>query len=123
MKRLRILALMHPQLVPPDSLEGQTEKDINTWKTEFDVVHSLRELGHEVQPLGVQYELLPIRDAVEQFKPHVVFNLLEEFHGEVLYDQNVVSLTCRAMEDGILVLKPQSEPLFFPMCFWNILIK
>ena len=92
MKRLRILALMHPQLVPPDSLEGQTEKDINTWKTEFDVVHSLRELGHEVQPLGVQYELLPIRDAVEQFKPHVVFNLLEEFHGEVLYDQNVVSL-------------------------------
>lgn len=92
MKRLRILALMHPQLVPPDSLDGQTEKDINTWKTEFDVVHALRELGHEVQLLGVQYELLPIRDAVEQFKPHVVFNLLEEFHGEVLYDQNVVSL-------------------------------
>jgi D-alanine-D-alanine ligase len=91
MKRLRILALMHPQLVPPDSLEGQTEKDINVWKTEFDVVHSLRKLGHEVQPLGVQYELLPIRDAVEQFKPHVVFNLLEEFHGEVLFDQNVVS--------------------------------
>ena len=82
MKRLRILALMHPQLVPPDSLDGQTEKDINTWKTEFDVVHALRELGHEVQLLGVQYELLPIRDAVEQFKPHVVFNRREEFHGE-----------------------------------------
>lgn len=91
MKRLRILALMHPQLVPPDSLEGQTEKEINVWKTEYDVVNCLRTLGHEVRPLGVQYELLPLREAVEQMKPHVVFNLLEEFHGEVLLDQNVVS--------------------------------
>ena len=91
MKRLRILALMHPQLVPPESLEGHTPEEINVWKTEFDVVSHLRILGHEVRALGVQYELLPIRDAVEQWKPHVVFNLLEEFHGEVLLDQNVVS--------------------------------
>lgn len=91
MKHLRILALMHPQLVPPDSLEGHTPDEINVWKTEFDVVSHLRSVGHEVRPLGVQYELLPIRDAVEQMQPHVVFNLLEEFHGEVLFDQNVVS--------------------------------
>ncbi len=91
MKRLRVLALMHPQLVPPESLEGYTDKDINSWKTEFDVVHTLRGVGHEVRPLGVQYELRPIRDAVDEWKPHVVFNLLEEFHGEVLFDQNVVS--------------------------------
>lgn len=92
MKPLRVLALMHPQLVPPDSLEGKTPGEINTWKTEYDVVHCLRTIGHEVRVLGVQYELLPIRDAVEQMQPHVVFNLLEEFHGEVLFDQNVVSL-------------------------------
>lgn len=91
MKRLRVLALMHPQLVPPDSLEGQSEKDVNSWKTEYDVVQTLRALGHEVRALGVQYELLPLRDAVEQWQPHIVFNLLEEFHGEVLFDQNVVS--------------------------------
>lgn len=91
MKRLRVLALMHPQLVPPDSLEGQSEKDVNSWKTEYDVVQTLRALGHEVRALGVQYELFPLRDAVEQWQPHIVFNLLEEFHGEVLFDQNVVS--------------------------------
>ena len=91
MKRLRVLALVHPQLVPPASLDGQSPEEINRWKTEFDVVSHLRALGHEVSVLGVQYELLPIRDAVEQWKPHVVFNLLEEFHGEVLFDQNVVS--------------------------------
>ncbi|HEY4658503.1 MAG TPA: hypothetical protein VIH11_03230 [Gemmatimonadaceae bacterium] len=90
-RKLRILALMHPQLVPPASLEGHSPEEINVWKTEFDVVSQLLALGHEVRPLGVQYELHPIRDAVEQWKPHVVFNLLEEFHGEVLFDQNVVS--------------------------------
>ena len=46
-----------------------------------------------MQPLGVQDELRPIRDAVESLKPHVVFNLLEEFHGEAVYDQNVVELS------------------------------
>jgi len=90
-KSLRILALMHPQLVPPDSLEGHEEKEINIWKTEFDVVSTLRKAGHEVQPLGVQHELQPIREAVENFKPDVVFNLLEEFHSETTYDQNVAS--------------------------------
>jgi D-alanine-D-alanine ligase len=91
MKPLRILALMHPQLVPPDSLEGQDEKAINVWKTEYDIVSTLRRAGHEVRALGVQHELSPIREAVESWTPHVVFNLLEEFHGETTYDQNVAS--------------------------------
>ena len=91
MKSVRVLALMHPTLVPPDSLDGHSEKEINEWKTEYDVVSTLRRLGHEVRALGVQYELAPIREAVEEWKPDVVFNLLEEFHGETTYDQNVVS--------------------------------
>ncbi len=91
MKPLRVIVLMHPQLVPPDSVEGHSEQEINRWKTEFDVVSTLRTAGHTVQPLGVQDELRPIRDAVETMNPHVVFNLLEEFHGETTYDQNVAS--------------------------------
>ena len=31
------------------------------------------------------------REAVESWKPDVVFNLLEQFHGEAAYDQNVAS--------------------------------
>ena len=61
MKRLRILALMHPTLVPPDSLGGRAPEEINLWKTEYDIVSTLRELGHEVRPLGVYDELAPIR--------------------------------------------------------------
>lgn len=91
MRRLRALVLLHPDLMPPDSLKGYSEQEINTWKTEYDVVSTLRGSGHDVHPLGVKSELAPIRDAVESWKPHVVFNLLEEFHGEAVYDQNVTS--------------------------------
>ena len=91
MKPLRILVLLHPELMPPDSLKGASPEDINTWKTEYDVVSTLRKAGHEVRALGVQHELKPIRDEIEAWKPDLVFNLLEEFHGETTYDQNVVS--------------------------------
>jgi D-alanine-D-alanine ligase len=91
MKQLRVLVLLHPELVPPDSLKGFSEHEINEWKTEYDVVSTLRKAGHEVRPLGVQNELKPIRDEVESWKPDVVFNLLEQFHGEAVYDQNVAS--------------------------------
>lgn len=91
MKRLRVLVLVHPDLVPPDSTKGYSEQEINEWKTEYDVVSTLRAAGHEVRPLGVHDELKPIRDEIEGFKPSVVFTLLEQFHGEVIYDQNVVS--------------------------------
>src|SRR6516164_7621411 len=91
MKRLRVLVLVHPELVPPDSLKGHTEQEINNWKTEYDVVSTLRAAGHEVRPLGVENELKPIRDEIESWKPDVVFNLLEQFHGEAVYDQNVAS--------------------------------
>ncbi|QHO72940.1 D-alanine--D-alanine ligase [Bradyrhizobium sp. CCBAU 051011] len=91
MRRLRILVLMHPDFMPPDSTDGYTARQINEWKTEFDVVSTLRAAGHEVHPLGVQEEIKPVRDEIEDFKPHVVFNLLEQFHHEPVYDQHIPS--------------------------------
>ena len=32
-----------------------------------------------------------IRKAIEGWKPHIVLNLLEDFHGVAVFDQNVVS--------------------------------
>ena len=82
---------MHPSLVPPDTLKGQPPEDVHRWKTEFDVVSTLRRIGHEVRALGVQDELNPIRVAAEEWKPDVVFNLLEEFYGLSDFDSHVVS--------------------------------
>lgn len=91
MRRLRVLVLMHPDFVPPESTEGYTARQINELKTEYDVVSTLRASGHDVRPLGVQEEIKPVREAIEEFKPHVVFNLLEQFHHEPVYDQHIPS--------------------------------
>jgi D-alanine-D-alanine ligase len=91
MRRLRILVLMHPDFVPPESMEGYTARQINELKTEYDVVSTLRAAGHDVRPVGVQEEIKPVRDEIENFKPHVVFTLLEEFRYEAVYDQHIAS--------------------------------
>jgi D-alanine-D-alanine ligase len=91
MKRLRVLLLNHPSLAAPDTLKGYSEEEVNVWKTEYDVATVLRELGHEVRKLHVSDELQPIRVAVDEFKPDIVFNLLEEFQGMAEFDQHVVS--------------------------------
>ncbi len=90
MRKRRIMVLMHEALIPPDSLEGVSDEEMMDWKTEFDVVKTLRLMGHEVLPVGVIDDLSKIRDAIMNFKPHLCFNLLEEFHGVGTYDQHVV---------------------------------
>jgi len=91
MKRLRVAVLTHPSLAPPESREGYTEQEAHEWKTEFDVVSTLRKLGHDVRVLPVDNELTPIRETVEQWKPDIFFNLLEEFLGRQEFDHHVVS--------------------------------
>jgi D-alanine-D-alanine ligase len=91
MKKLSILVLTHPDLVPPETDGALSPREAFEVKTEYDVISTLRETGHDVHVLGVQWELRPIREAVDQVKPDIVFNLLEEFHGETVYDHNVVS--------------------------------
>ena len=90
MRKLRVMGLMHEDLIPPDDLSDHSDKEINEWKTEYDVVTALGEMGHAVLKLGARDELKPIRDAIEEWKPDIVFNLLEEFRGQAVYDQNMV---------------------------------
>ncbi len=89
MKKLRILALMHEDLVPPEDVSG-IEIETAEWKTEYNVVTTLRKIGHEVLPLGVRSDLEVIHKTIEEWKPHIAFNLLEEFDGVAVYDQNVI---------------------------------
>ncbi len=91
MRQLRVLALVNENLVPPDSLEGRSDKEIDEWKTEYDVITTLREMGHQVEVLGLSDDLSPLRNAIHKRSPHIAFNLLEEFHGVVTYDQAIVS--------------------------------
>jgi len=91
MRKMRTLVVMHESLVPPESLEGHAEKDIEEWRTEYDVTSTLRRSGHDVRCIGMLDSLTELRTAITDWKPDVVFNLLEEFNGIVTYDQHVVA--------------------------------
>jgi len=90
-RKLRVIVLAHEDLIPPDGTDGLENKEKEPWRTEYDVVTNLRGLGHEVQLIGVRNELGVIRDTIDEFKPQVAFNLLEEFAGFPLFAQHVVS--------------------------------
>ena len=92
-KPLRVLALVHHDLVPPETRPDDSTSDPyrELRKTEDDVVFTLREIGHEVQPVGVSNDLSLIDVALQDFRPHVAYNLLEEFDGYPLFAPHVVS--------------------------------
>ncbi len=91
MKRLRILVLVHETLVPPETLVGVPEQDVAEFRTEFDVTSCLRDMGHDVRPIGIGDSLTELRVTIQDWQPQVCFNLLEEFGGIVTYDQHVVA--------------------------------
>lgn len=90
MKKLRVLAVMHEGMLPPENATG---KDSLTapWKMEYDVLTHLKAMGHELHTLEIASDLGAIRRTIEGFRPQIVFNLLEDFADVPIYDQNVVS--------------------------------
>ena len=89
--KLRILVLLSQELMPPDSIPEGVEKEKQPWRTEYDVISTLKSIGHEVFPVGLRSDLEVIAKAREEHKPQIAFNLLEDFEGRALYDQHVVS--------------------------------
>ncbi len=89
---MKVTLLVHEDLIPPDNV---VEKDLDwasvPWATEYDVKKCLDSLSYDVKVLGVSDNLKVIRSHIEEWKPQVIFNLLEEFKGEAIFDQNVVS--------------------------------
>lgn len=90
-RKLRVVLLADEKLIPKGQIEDFSEKQRELRKTEFDVKSALEALGHEVTAVGVSDDLSTIRGACDAHKPHVVYNLVEEFDGIGHFDQHVVS--------------------------------
>jgi len=88
---MRVLVLMHEDLLPPGEINGEREWTDDPWKTEYDILNGLKELSIETLPLGVRDDLGLVRTSIYEFKPDIVFNLLEEFADEAIFDQNIVA--------------------------------
>jgi len=89
-KRLRVLVLVHEELVPPKDVSGIDVSQVE-WKMEFDVIETLGLMGHVVAVVGLRSDLTVLDRALKRFHPDVLFNLLEDFHDIAVNDQNWVS--------------------------------
>jgi D-alanine-D-alanine ligase len=87
MRKKRILIITHE--TPSTELEELADNE--ECVTEFHVYSTLLELGHDVRLMGLGDQLTDLREAIREWKPHVVFNLIEEFSGIVSYDYYVVA--------------------------------
>jgi D-alanine-D-alanine ligase len=83
--------MTHKTLVPPDDVSGLSETELDEFRTEHDVRSTLRRGGHDVRVVGVGDHLTELRDTIDEWRPHVVFNLLDEFSGIISYDHYVVA--------------------------------
>ncbi len=91
MKKLRVMMVVHWSLVPPDDLKAKDDPRMEKYRTEHDVKQALLRIGHEVQVIGVYDDLAPLRKTIEEWKPDIAFNLLEDFAGNSALDYYVVS--------------------------------
>lgn len=83
MKRpLKVLALVHPQMRPDRKGGGATENDV--WA-------ALKRLGHVREVCAIQDGVEDFDRQLRRFKPDIVFNLLEEFRDEGVFDFHLVT--------------------------------
>lgn len=82
-RQCRVLLLVHPYFRP--------DRKIRRSQTEYDVWRALLRLGHQVEICAEQENLRSFDKQLASFKPHIVFNLLEEFREEGIYDFHLVS--------------------------------
>ena len=79
MKKLRVMILTHAYMIPPDDVKSRDDSRIESFRTEFDIKEALLTLGHDFIIVGLSDDITPVRKAIEEWKPDIVFNLMEAF--------------------------------------------
>jgi len=88
----RVLVMMNEYALPPTNIDPSTiDRDSCEWIMQYDVMSHLKKLNFDVQALGLSHDLKPLQDCIQGFDPHIVFNLIYEFAGESIFDQNIIA--------------------------------
>jgi len=90
-KKQKILLMVHKSFVPPDDIGSMSEAQVDEFRTEYDVLQTLKRLRAEARVVGVGDQLTQLRETIDEWRPDLVFNLLDEFSGIASYDHYVVA--------------------------------
>ncbi len=78
----RILLLFDLASPPPADQDFSADLKTDDWATERQLINTLDKLGHEVIPFGLFDNIRTLIQAIDHFKPDLVFNLIESFSNE-----------------------------------------
>jgi hypothetical protein len=71
--------IAHARADAPETIPEGVEKEKQPWRTEYARITRSQVDGPRSLSVGLQSDLAVIANAINDHKPHVAFNLLEEF--------------------------------------------
>jgi D-alanine-D-alanine ligase len=86
----RVACLVDDATIPESDVEFRNPPKESS--TEYDVIGTLRELGHDVRVVGVAGEVFGVVRELADDRPDVVFNLTEVFRWDRKLDANIAAL-------------------------------
>ena len=89
---MKVLLLFDSPYSRPRGYDFQEEFKNADWDTEQDVCRALRESNYEVSILGLYNDIGILLEEIAEFKPDVVFNLVEVFNQKTYLDKNIAAL-------------------------------
>ncbi len=92
-KKLKVLQLFNSPYFTPRGYDFKEEfSDEDNMYTERDVYEALLANGYEVRRLGLFNDITPLLEEVKEFKPDVVFNLVEVYNDKTHLEKNIGAL-------------------------------
>ena len=88
---LRVLVVTFLSEAVSEEFDMAAALETEDWHTEHDVMEALEQRGHEPRLLVLFDDIDVLRQAVEEFKPDIVFNLVDEFRGKSTNDYQVAA--------------------------------
>ncbi len=89
-KALNLTVLADAWTIPNDDPDFINEPE--ACSTEFDVIDTLRTLGHNVSVLSVPDDVPALATELAENKPDIVFNLTEQLGGDRTMDKNIAAV-------------------------------
>lgn len=92
-KKLKVLMVFDTPVSYPRGHDYAEEfADAENYGAENDVYRALLANGYEVRPLGLLSDVRPLLEDVAEFRPDVIFNMVETFNNVTRFDKNVTAL-------------------------------
>ena len=91
-RKLKVLLIFDSPYKVVRGYDFKEEFKDGDWNAEKFVHKALRENGHEVCILGIHDDIRPLIDEFHEFKPDIIFNLVEVFDNKSNLDKDIAGL-------------------------------